>query len=319
MKKATTRFLAILLLAVPGVGQAHMEPGIASALDQSQPYRIAYQDRLVTDVFINGRGPFTFVIDSASSRTVIYEHVRAQLGLKASSPEPIIVFGINRSMPAMAVEPDRLDVVGQQIRGLTMGVLPDTEQKDDPDGVLGVDALSRYFVVLDRSTMRLKLLPREAAKAYTGWDRMTLTPRPLKNLAVTFWFVSTAFNGHIMPALFDLGSGITLMNWMAAERLGMERHAAILRYGPPPEGLRDVLGEVAPAVVVNGVKIAFADQAWHKQEVLVSDAPVFDFFDMGDKPGAIIGPGLLKDNSLAIDFAGHALYIGPKVAPTAID
>ncbi len=125
-------------------------------------------------------GPFTFVIDSASSRTVIYEHVRAQLGLKPSSPDPIIVYGINRSVPAVAVEPDRLDLVGQEIKGLTMGVLPDTEQKDDPDGVLGIDALSRYFVVLDRETLRLKLLPRDsaAAKAYAGWDRMALTPSP---------------------------------------------------------------------------------------------------------------------------------------------
>jgi hypothetical protein len=32
---------------------------------------------------------------------------------------------------------------------------------------------------------------------------------------------------------------------------------------------------------------------------------------MGEKSGAIIGSGLLKDNSLAIDFARHRLYIGP--------
>lgn len=306
MTRIGAGIVAFLVLALTGVADATVVP--------VQPYYIGFQDRLITQVTINGRGPYNFVIDTASSRTITYEHVRADLGLKPSSPEPIIVYGINQAAPAMAVQPHVLKVAGQDITGLTMGVLPDSEQRGDPDGVLGIDVLSRYFVVLDRGTMEFKLLPRdsEAAKAYAGWDRMPLTPRPLKNIPVDFWYVTTEFNGHVMPALFDLGSGITLLNWNAAERLGVEKNAASRKYGPPPEELRDVLGKVAPAVVVKGVTVKLPVRSWRKQELLVSDAPVFEFFDMGEKSGAIVGPGLLKDNSLAIDFAGHALYIGPQ-------
>jgi predicted aspartyl protease len=276
-------------------------------------YRIDFQDRLVTDVFINGRGPYTFVIDSASSRTIIYEHVRAQLGLQASDPDPIIVYSINQQARAMAIAPDLLNVGGRDVVGLTMGVLPDSEGHGDPDGVLGIDVLSRYFVVLDRASMQLQLLPRDggAAKDYARWSQVALTPRPLKNIPVDFWYVTIAFNGHVISALFDLGCGINLLNWQAAERLGVEKNATARKYGPPPESLRDVLGKVAPAILVKGVTITFPDQAWRKREVLVSDAPVFEFFGMGEKPGAIVGSGLLKDNSLAIDFAGHQLYVGP--------
>jgi predicted aspartyl protease len=311
MTKAGAGLLSALLLLAAALDGARADINPVSG------YRIAFEDRLVTDAFINGRGPYTFVIDSASSRTIIYEHVRAQLALKASDPDPIIVYGINQQAPAMAIAPDRLTVGGRDIAGLTMGVLPDTEGRGDPDGVLGIDVLSRYFVVLDRASMQLRLLPREggAARDYAGWEQIPLIPHPLKNIPVDFWYVTMAFNGHVFPALFDLGAGITLLNWPAAERLGVERRAATRKYGPPPESLRDVLGKIAPAVVVKGVTITFPDRTWRKQDVLVSDAPVFEFFGMGDKAGAIVGPGLLKDNSLAIDFAGHRLYVGPLYRP----
>jgi predicted aspartyl protease len=306
MTKAGAGLLTVLMLLAAAADGAR-------ATNPVSGYRIAFEDRLVTDVFINGRGPYTFVIDSASSRTIIYEHVRAQLGLKASEPDPIIVYGINQQARAMAIAPDRLTVGGQDIAGLAMGVLPDTEGRGDPDGVLGIDVLSRYFVVLDRGGMQLRLLPRDggAAKAYARWDQVALTPRALSNIPVDFWYVTIAVNGHVIQALFDLGAGVTLLNWPAAERLGVEKRAATRKYGPPPEGLRDVLGKIAPAVVVKDVTITFPNQTWRKQDVLVSNAPVFEFFGMGEKSGAIVGPGLLKDNSLAIDFAGHQLYVGP--------
>ena len=34
-------------------------------------------------------------------------------------------------------------------------------------------------------------------------------------------------------------------------------------------------------------------------------------FNLDEEPAAILGSDLLADNSLAIDFAGHRLYIGP--------
>ena len=297
--------LLVLLAAVPDGARADINP--------ATQYRIDFQDRLVTNVSINGRGPYTFVIDSASSRTIIFEHVRAQLGLQASDPEPIIVYSINQQARAMAVAPDRLNVGGRDIGGLTIGVLPDSEGQGDPDGILGIDVLSRYFVVLDRVNMRLQLLPRDsaAAKDYASWHLVPLMPRPLKNVPIDFWYVTVGFNDHAIPVLFDLGCGLTLLNWQAAERLGVEKNDMARKFGPPPEGLRDVLGKVAPAVVVKGLTITLPNQVWHKQDVLVADAPVFEFFEMGGRPGGIVGPGLLKDNSLAIDFAGHRLYVGP--------
>jgi predicted aspartyl protease len=297
--------VAIFLMAATG---AMANP------DAYQPYRIAYQSRLVTDVFLNGQGPFTFLIDTASTHSIIYEHVREKLKLTRSSPEPLVVFGINAVSEAVPVKPDTLDVAGETIRGLTMGVLPDTEQGKDPDGVLGIDVLSRYFVVLDRARMQMKLLAPGTVKAddYADWVSAPLEPHPLKNIPADFWYLPVTFNGQTLTSLFDLGSGVTLFNWEAASRLGYDRRDFV-KLGPPPEKLRDILGKTAPVVVLTGMEVHVGARVWTQRDALVSDAPVFEFFGLEEKTGVIVGPGLLRDNSLAIDFAGHRLYVGPKV------
>jgi len=52
---------------------------------------------------------------------------------------------------------------------------------------------------------------------------------------------------------------------------------------------------------------------WNRQTVIIADAPVFSYFDLEERPSAIVGVDILRNNSLAIDFAGQRLYVGPKV------
>ncbi|HYS47102.1 MAG TPA: retroviral-like aspartic protease family protein [Rhizomicrobium sp.] len=283
-----------------------------AALPAEQPYRIAYHGRLITDVFVDGQGPFSFVIDTASSRSLIFEHVRQKLALPQSQPQRMTIYGINDVADVMAVKPGELRVAGETVRGLTVGVLPDTAGSG-PDGVLGVDFLARYFVVLDRGTMQVKLLPPgdESARAYADWTEMQLTPRSLKKFPIQFWYLKTRFNDRALTALFDLGSSTTMMNWEAAERLGLHRAHFAAKYGPPPEMLQDVLGKEAPALRVEGLEVRLPGKSWDKQLVIVADAPVFTYFDLDEQAAAIVGLGLLQNNSLAIDFTGQRLYVGP--------
>ena len=295
--------LALLLLWYPARATSPAE----------QPYRIGSYGRLLTDVYVNGQGPFTFLIDTASSRSLIFEHVRQKLGLARSQPEKLMVYGINDVAEAVPVKPDRISVAGEELKGLTIGVLPETTDAD-PDGILGVDFLSHYFVVLDRTTMQLKLLPpgEDSARAYRDWAEAGLTPRLLKKFPIRFWYLSTRFNDRNINTLFDLGAGATMMNWHAAERLGV-RKRNFTHFGPPPEELQDVLGKTSPALRIENVEVRLPGKFWDNQLVIVADAPVFNYFDLEDQAAAIAGPGLLRDTSLAIDFAGQRLFVGPTI------
>jgi predicted aspartyl protease len=293
--------IGLLIPAVPASG----------ALPAEQPYRIGEYGRLVTDVYINGQGPFSFLIDTASSTSLMFEHVRKQLDLGPSQPGHLLVYGINDMTEALPVKPRSFTVAGEEISDLTIGVLPEGGA-DEPDGVLGLDVLARYFVVLDRSAMRLKLLAPDpaSAKPYKDWAQAKLTARPLRKFPISFWYLNARFNQRRFTTLFDLGAGTTMMNWDAAEELGVHRRD-FDRYGPPPEELQDILGKSSPAVRVSNLDVGLPGKSWDRQLAIVSDAPVFGYFDLDEKPAAIMGPGLLRDTSLAIDFADGRLFLGP--------
>ncbi|HET7086538.1 MAG TPA: aspartyl protease family protein [Rhizomicrobium sp.] len=288
-----------------------------ATLPAEQPYRIDYHGRLVTNVTINGRGPFRFLIDTASSRSLMFEHVRKALNLARSQPDQMTVYGINDVAEVMPVKPDRLDIAGQNVSAITMGVLPEIGS-NGPDGILGLDVLARYFVILNRAAMTIRLLPPDTSlpPAYAGWWGTELTPRPLKKLPVQFWYLKTQFNDVGVNSLFDLGADLTMLNWGAAERLGA-RKSHYSKYGPPPEMVQDVLGKEAPAVRANGVSVRLSGKEWAQQAVMIADAPIFTYFELDEHPSAIMGLDLLGNNSLAIDFARQRLYLGPTVGSPA--
>lgn len=298
---ATIFILALALL----VGQA------GAAWPAEQSYRLGYHGRLVTEVYLDDQGPFQFIIDTASSRSLIMEHVRKRLDLSQSQPERLIIYGINDVADAMPVRPRALRIAGETISDLTLGVLPDTGPPG-PDGILGVDVLSRYFVVLDRGAMRFKLLPPASARGYNDWAEAELMPRALKRFPIQFWYVRTRFNDIAITSLFDLGASVTMMNWDGAERLGV-RKAHYAAFGPPPALLQDVLGKEAPALWMDGLEVRLPGKTWSHHSILIANAPVFSYFDLEEHPSAILGLDLLGSNSLAIDFAGQRLYLGPRV------
>jgi hypothetical protein len=67
------------------------------------------------------------------------------------------------------------------------------------------------------------------------------------------------------------------------------------------------------SAAINRTMVRLSGRTWTKQTAIAAEAPIFTYFDLEEQPAAIVGPGLLIDNSLAIDFAGQRLFIGPTV------
>ena len=276
------------------------------------PYHIGADARVATDVFINGKGPFRFLLDTAASRSMMFEHLRAKLGLGSTGGERLVVYGMQNVGTAIPVKAEELRISNETIRDLAMGVLPD--DSDPADGLLGMDALSNYLVVLDRKGMRLRLLtPQDGEPAdFRAWPSLSLTRRPVKDTAASLWLMRANVSGVSVTSLLDMGSGMTILNWNAAEQLGLKR-TSFPREGMPQK-LRDALGTVEPVIFAKGMTIWLGGRVFTDQTVLIANANVFRYFHLDAGPAAIIGSGLLKDNSLAIDFAHQRLYVGPGLA-----
>lgn len=283
------------------------------------PYRIDADGRVSTDVFINGKGPFSFIVDTASSRTMLFEHLRAQLGLKASGPTPLKVYAMNSMGKAMPVKPDELRLANARFTDLTMGVLPDDIQSADStlstDGILGMDTLSHYFLVMDHDALRFKLMdPADpAGRVYRRWSSERLMPHRIKDSDITLWWVDAKFGGKTFTTLLDMGSGITMINWNAAEKLGL--NLSRFTKAKVPQSIRDALGTLEPVIIVTGLSVSLGRREFPVQSVIVANAEVFRYFGVDDRAAAIVGSTLLRTNSLAIDFGKRRVYIGPTTIP----
>jgi predicted aspartyl protease len=295
-------FAALCVLALP----------VRATIVADLPYHVGADARVATEVFVNGKGPYRFLLDTAASRSMMFEHLRAELGLRSTGETPLTVYGMQNVGTAVPVVAKEVRLANEIVRDLAMGVLPD--DSDPADGLLGMDALSKYLVVLDRSGMRLKLLTPDGGEGadFRKWPSLTLTRRPVNDAAASLWLMRASVSGTSVTSLLDMGSGMTILNWNAAEQLGLKRTSF------PREGiaqkLRDALGTVEPVIFVQGVTIWLGGRVFPGQTVLVANCNVFRYFHLDNGPAAIMGSGLLKDNSLAIDFVRQRLYLGPGLA-----
>src|SRR3569832_1350261 len=146
------------------------------------PYRIGGDGRVSTDVFVNGEGPFSFLLDTASSRTMLFDHLRQRLKLEPSAPERLKVYAMNNIGTALPVQPRELRLGDRHLTGLTLGVLPDETHGPDgelaADGILGLDARAIDLLVLEFESLRLFLLVPAARgfEAYRVWPSSALIP-----------------------------------------------------------------------------------------------------------------------------------------------
>jgi len=164
------RLASVLILAASiswaTVGQVRAQaadptiPDIAStpSVPESLPLTQDLGRRLTLPVMVNGQGPFDFLVDTGSDRTVISRELAARLALP---PGPRVI--IHQSAGADNVETvviDRLTVGSREIRHIESPSLG--ARNLGGAGMLGVDALRDLHVVMDFKEMRLSTSPSRA-------------------------------------------------------------------------------------------------------------------------------------------------------------
>lgn len=296
----------LLCLALCAAG-ADAEAPVRDAPLVDQPYKVGLGDRLTTNATINGQGPFELVIDTASSQTILFTSVGKKLGLKPEPGADITIHGIAASVTSHPFKLKELALSGERVLDLPIAILDDpSPAPDEPDGVLGIDVLQQYFLAFDSESRRFKLFARGARpRPFADWPSTSMTPRRLRGLRVDFWFVEARYAGYPATTLVDLGAGVNILTWELARHLVSRKDMP----SKNAEEVRDALGKGFPAFRLEGLPIELARQRWRKEIALVADVPVFVLLDMAGRPSAIVGAGLLKDRSFALDFEHRRLHI----------
>ena len=288
--------------------------GCASVFDPdaslaSAPFRIESGGRIVVDTIVNDAGPFGFALDTGASISVAFDELRASLGIDVIEGRDVIIHGAAASRTFPLVNVARIAVGDERWDdALLVGMSRHPETGSSIDGILGIDFLRRYAVGFSSRERIVRLYPPEmlAERSYRGWVTIPLTARRVGSGGASLYYLDVALAGRDVQAMFDLGSGVNLMNWRAARLLGAEPGSAATA------SRRTVVGAIdaAPdAALLRDVGVRTRSVDWGKATFAVSDLAIYDTLSLGDIPAAILGARLFTQRDFIIDFRRHRLLV----------
>jgi len=271
------------------------------------PYDVQPSGRIVVDIQVNDRGPFRFAIDTAATGSFVFSRTLDELALESIPGITATVHGAVASGIFPVVRIDRL-AIGRQVwaDALLVELPGDTDATSTLDGILGADFLERYSVGFAREEGLLRLYRPQtiANRNYRGWASVHLEPRIMGGTQKPLRYLDIEIAGRVVPALFDLGSGISILNFPAARSLRL----GTMRTGQEAE-LSGAVGS-KPLIGRLGSEDVQTDQIrWRNETFLIADLEIFSTLETADRPLAILGSGLFNQRDFIIDFARNRLLI----------
>ncbi|MEJ0026602.1 MAG: aspartyl protease family protein [Rhizomicrobium sp.] len=256
------------------------------------------QNRLTVDTFVNGEGPFAFVVDTGADRSVIADELAQKLGLRIGSD--VNVQGIARALLAPSVRLDNLRVGRVGIQTLPVPVLPRSWLA--ADGYLGLDVIDRQAVTFDFQNHKLLIRPSDLISDWLP-SGQTLVRVNGSNGKLTA--VNCTVDGSQAFAFVDSGAEISIGNNRLFQAL--QRNGAKYMNEEVVQLLGVTGGSVAGRLTfVDRIKLG--PVSFVNSVLLIADLPVFDVWNLADKPALFIGMNFLRQtSSVTIDYGRKEL------------
>ena len=287
--------LAALAAALPAVAQDEMPP------DDTVPYLPDDTSRMTVAVNITGSGPYRFLVDTGSERTIISRELAQRLRLEPGATAEVHSM-TEVSDVRTAIIPS-LDLGVRRVRNIHAPMLE--RRHLGAEGMLGVDSLQAHRVLFDFARQEMRITASRSEEI--GWPEgsIVVTGRRLMGRLV---LVDADVEGTPIRAIVDTGAQVSIGNSALRRRLERRR-----RLGPTvPIQLLSVTGGQLSAdatvvsemrlggVTINNLPIAFAD--------------VHPFRKLGldDRPAILLGmDALTLFQRVSIDFANRRVRLLP--------
>lgn len=259
--------------------------------------------RIMAPVYVNGRGPYPFVVDTGASRSAVAPRLLAELGLVPDAEASLALRGVTGAADVPAVELESLQAGEIRLQHLRLPVVQRSIFAD-ADGILGVDGFDRACLYVDFVRQTIAIYRNGCPRFRYDWPRIPAKLRFGRLVVVS---------GHIkrvaVKAIIDTGAERSLGNEALLHALELQDKAA------DPSTATSVLGateQVAPGNLVGtptlylgGVKVSDID-------VTFGHFDVFRLWQMEDEPALLVGMDLLgAANGLMIDYKRSELRILP--------
>lgn len=247
--------------------------------------------RLTVAVMIDGKGPFDFVIDTGSDRTVISQELASRLDLP-KGPDVILHEAAGVEQVGTAVI-GRLSIGSRVVEGIDAPVLAAANL--GADGMLGIDSLRDEHVVMDFKNKALSATPSSSVE----YNPFTIVVRGRSKFGQLI-LVDAQVRGKKIYVIVDSGAQDTIGN-AALQRLLTSRGAPADQKALAEE--ISVTGRRSPAEIQNVVELHIGALTIRNMQLAFADLHTFDKYGLSDKPAMLLGMDVLSlCDRVTVDF-----------------
>ncbi|WP_374571499.1 retropepsin-like aspartic protease [Phenylobacterium sp.] len=277
--------------------------------------------RLTVPVYLDAEGPFAFVVDTGSNRTVVATEVAARCGFEAAGTAQ--VHGIISAEPAPLVRVRRLRVGSVISSGLRLPVVAGARL--GADGILGIDMMRSRRVKLDFDDQTFSIIPSATdpfAELARGRNSRLSSPRdpvtvPARYRSGQLLLLDVEAAGVPVIAFLDSGSQVTVGN-SALRRAAFADHPRLAGKAIRSE-LISATGQHAPADFAALPSFRIARQTFEAPLVAFSDLHIFTLWGLQEHPAMLIGVDTLRRfSSVAFDFGRKLITFWPAEPPNEL-
>jgi predicted aspartyl protease len=259
--------------------------------------------RVMAPVYVNGTGPFAFVVDTGASSSVMSPRLVTRLKLAPDPKRTKLLRGITGSevVSTVAVQ----DITAGEIT-LPQLELPVVEPRvfADADGIFGADAFAHGCLYVNFARSQVSILRTSCPRVDLKWEVVRARLR-FGGLAM----VRARVGGVGVIAIIDTGAERSLGNPALLEALGLQTAAA------DPATRRQIYAATAQEVFGNivatsTIRIGHADI--DNLRVVFGAFEVFRMWGVESEPAIVLGMDVLGTaNAMMIDYQREELRLLP--------
>jgi predicted aspartyl protease len=172
---------------------------------------------IFADIMINGKGPYSFAIDTGATQTVLSEKLAGQIGLQSIAST--VVFGIGGAgkVDTKLYKVKELSIGDVKVKNIPVGTFNDPLISQLADGILGTSILSDFILTVNYPGNQLELARKR-------------TPPTASTEVLPVWFFSNLLllpldvNGKHGNFIVDTGAVTTVMSHSMAAQLGVNEN-----------------------------------------------------------------------------------------------
>lgn len=252
--------------------------------------------RMTVPVNIEGTGPYEFIIDTASQRTILSKEIAGRLTLELEEEVNIVALAGNTVVQTVYVPELTL---GSRSYG---GLISPTFRSNNigADGILGLDSLQGQRILFDFLERTISVEDTSKKLKSRSRREIVVTARRRSGQLI---FTNAEISGIKVSVIIDTGGEISIGNRALQRKLRMKSSSM------QQINLVDVTGRAMPADFGVAKELHIGRARFGVIPVAFADILPFAALNLEKKPALFLGmDALRKFDRMAIDFANRKIY-----------